>query len=155
MIAYIDTALFVKSFVLEAGSAGAIRLLEGIGEPFAYSHLHELEIPNAIRLKRFRGEITKTQENAAIRTFHADVDAGRFERMDYDLAAVFIRAERLSAKCSSAIGSRSLDLWHVAAAIEAGCRVFVSHDARQRKAAELSKLEILPATRADATPSLR
>ena len=60
MSTYIDTALFVKIFVLEANSPETIRLLEEIGEPFAYSHLHELEIPNAIRLKRFRGEITKT-----------------------------------------------------------------------------------------------
>lgn len=144
MKAYIDTALFVKSFVLEADSAQAIQMLEKIGEPFAYSHLHELEIPNAIRLKRFRGEITKTQETAAIRAFHADVDAGRFERIDYDLADVFIRAEQLSAKCSAVTGTRSLDLWHVAAALAVGCDTFVSYDARQRKAAELSGLQVLP-----------
>jgi predicted nucleic acid-binding protein len=144
MNAYIDTALFVKAFVLEENSAETIRLLEQIGEPFAYSHLHEIEIPNAIRLKRFRGEISKTQETAAIRAFLADVDAGRFERVAYDLAAVFMRAERLSAKYSAEIGTRSLDLWHVAAAIEAGCETFVSYDNRQRKAAELSGLHILP-----------
>ncbi|MFQ3670546.1 MAG: type II toxin-antitoxin system VapC family toxin [Verrucomicrobiia bacterium] len=144
MNAYIDTALFVKAFVLESDSPQAIRLLEEIGEPFAYSHLHELEIPNAIRLKRFRGEITKKQETSAIRAFHADVDAGRFERIAYDLAAVFIGAERLSAKCSAMIGSRSLDLWHVAAALEAGCDTFVSYDSRQRKAAEISGLQVLP-----------
>ena len=144
MNAYIDTALFVKAFVLEENSAETIRLLEEIGEPFAYSHLHEIEIPNAIRLKRFRGEITKTQETAAIRAFLADVDAGRFERVAYDLAAVFMRAARLSAKYSAEIGTRSLDLWHVAAAIEAGCETFVSYDNRQRKAAELSGLHVLP-----------
>ena len=147
MSAYIDTALFVKAFVLEINSAETIRLLEEIGEPFAYSHLHEIEIPNAIRLKRFRGEITKAQETAAIRTFLADVDAGRFERIAYDLAAVFMRAERLSAKYSAQIGSRSLDLWHVAAALEAGCKTFVSYDTRQRKAAELSSLQVLPASK--------
>ncbi len=145
MSTYIDTALFVKIFVLEANSPETIRLLEEIGEPFAYSHLHELEIPNAIRLKRFRGEITKTQETAAIRAFLADVDAGRFERIAYDLAAVFIRAEQLSAKWSAEIGCRSLDLWHVAAALEVGCATFVSYDARQRKAAEMSGLHVLPA----------
>jgi predicted nucleic acid-binding protein len=144
MIAYIDTALFVKAFILEADSPATISLLEKMGEPFAYSHLHELEIPNAIRLKRFRGEITKTQETVAIRMFLADVDAGRFERIDYDLAAVFIRAEQLSAKYSAEIGSRSLDLWHVAAAVEAGCTTFVTYDARQRRAAARAGLHVLP-----------
>ncbi len=144
MNAYIDTALFVKSFVLEADSPQVIRLLETLGEPFAYSHLHELEIPNAIRLKRFRGEVTKAQETAAIRAFHADVDAGRFERLDYDLADVFISAEKLSAKHSADIGSRSLDLWHIAAALAAGCDTFASHDARQRRVAQLAGLNVLP-----------
>ena len=144
MKAYINTALFVKAFILEADSAGAIRLLEQAGEPFAYSHLHELEIPNAIRLKRFRGEITKKQETAALRTFQAEVDAGRFERIAYDLAAVFIRAESLSAKLSAEVGSRSFDLWHVAAALEAGCDTFISYDIRQRKAAAHTGLHLLP-----------
>lgn len=144
MNAYIDSALFVKAFVLEVDSEVTIRVLEKVGEPFFYSHLHELEIPNAIRLKRFRGEISKTQETAALRAFHTDLDAGRFERIDYDLAAVFIRAEQLSAKCSATIGSRSLDLWHVAAALEAGCDTFVTYDLRQRQAAELSRLKVLP-----------
>ena len=144
MTAYIDTELFVKAFVLEVDSAEAIALLERIGEPFAYSHLHEIEIPNAIRLKRFRGEITKAQEISAIRIFKAEVDAGRFERIAYDLGAVFIRAEQLSARFSGEIGTRSLDLWHVAAALEGGCTAFASYDVRQRKAAAISNLELIP-----------
>jgi len=145
MTAYVDTALFVKSFVFEVDSPETVMLLEEIGEPFAYSHLHELEIPNAIRLKRFRGEITTAEETAALRAFFADVDAGRFERLDYDLGTIFIRAEQLSAKYAAEIGCRSLDLWHVAAALEAGFTSFVSYDARQRRAAELSGLQVLPA----------
>jgi hypothetical protein len=144
MTTYIDTALFVKSYVLEADSLEAVRLIEEMGEPFAYSHLHELEIPNAIRLKRFRGEITVAQETAAIRAFATDVDDGRFQRIDYDLGNVFIRAETLSRKHSGEIGCRSLDLWHVAAALEGKFATFVSYDARQRKAAKLSGLRVLP-----------
>jgi predicted nucleic acid-binding protein len=145
MSAYIDTALFVKVYVMEANSMETIRIFEEIGEPFAYSHLHELEIPNAIRLKRFRGEITKAQESAAIRAFFTDVDVGRFERISCDPRDVFLRAERLSAKYSGDTGSRSLDLWHVAAALEAGCSAFASYDARQREVAALCGLEVIPA----------
>ena len=144
MTTYIDPALFVKAFVLEADSAETIAMLERIGEPFAYSHLHEIEIPNAIRLKRSRGEITKAQESAAIRMFKAEVDADRFERITYDLGAVFIRAEQLSAKFSGEIATRSLDLWHVAAALESGCNAFASYDARQRKVAAQCGLDLIP-----------
>ena len=144
MSAYIDTALFVKLYVLEANSIETIQIVEVIGEPFAYSHLHDLEIQNAIRLKRFRGEITKAQESAAIRAFLSDVDAGRFERITCDLGDVFLRAEQLSAKYSGDTGSRSLDLWHVAAALETGCSTFASYDARQREVAALCGLDVIP-----------
>lgn len=80
-----------------------------------------------------------------MRVFKKDVDAGRFERIAYDLGAVFLRAERLSARFSGDLGTRSLDLWHVAAALEAGCTAFASYDARQRRAAAFSKLKLIPA----------
>ena len=144
MNTYIDTSIIVKSFVLEPDSPAALEILETAGEPFAFSHLHEIEIPNAIRLKRFRGEITRAQETAAIRAFHADVDAGRMARPTYDLGAVFIRAEQLSSRHSGDIGTRSLDVLHVAAALEAGCTIFASFDERQRKVAALAGLAVIP-----------
>ena len=144
MNTYIDTSIFVKSFVMESDSPTALEILEAAGEPHVFSHLHEIEIPNAIRLKRFRAEITRAQESAAIRAFQADVDAGRMERPAYDIRAVFIRAEKLSARYSGDIGTRSLDLLHIAAALEVGCSAFASFDARQRKCAALAGLKVIP-----------
>ncbi len=137
----------MKSYVFEANSPEAIAIIQGAGDPVIFSHLHAIEIPNAIRLKRFRGEITKAEEAAAIRVFQADVDAGRLERPSYDLAEVFIRAERLSAKHSGDIGARSLDVLHVAAALECGCAGLASFDERQRKIAALAGLKVTPGKR--------
>lgn len=145
MTTYVDTSIFVKSFVLETDSPAALTILEAVGLPLLYSHLHEIEIPNAIRLKRFRGEISHKQETAAIRVFHGDIDAGRLVRPRYDLAEVFLRAERLSAKHSGDTGTRSLDLLHVAAALECRCTEFASFDQRQRKTATLAGLKVIPA----------
>jgi len=141
---YVDSSLFVKSYVDEPNSQEADDLLRELGTPHVFSHLHEIEIPNAIRLKRFRGEITRAQESAAIRAFQSDVDAGRMERPSYDIGAVFIRAEQLSARLSGDIGTRSLDLLHIAAALEAGCSAFASFDARQRKCAALAGIKVVP-----------
>ena len=141
---YIDSSIFVKSFVFEPDSQAAIDIIEAAGEPFTFSHLHQIEIPNAIRLKRFRGEISRSQETTALRAFKEDVAAGRFERPVYDIGEVFSRAEQLSARHSGEIGTRSLDLLHVAAALEAGCSVFASYDDRQRKCAALSGLKVIP-----------
>jgi predicted nucleic acid-binding protein len=144
---YVDTGILVKSYVFEEDSPEAIEIIEAAGDPLIFSHFHGIEIPNAIRLKRFRGEISKAQESAAIRVFRGDVDAGRLVRPDYDLSAVFLRAERLSAKYSGDIGSRSLDVLHVAAALECGCTELASFDERQRKIANLSGLKVVPARR--------
>jgi len=141
---YADTGVLVKGYVLESDSEAAINILESLGDHLLYSHLHSIEIPNAIRLKRFRGEITKAQEIAANRAFLSDIESGVLTPCDYDLGEVFLLAERLSAKHSAIIGSRSLDLLHVAAALEAGATHFASLDTRQRKVASLNGLKILP-----------
>jgi predicted nucleic acid-binding protein len=145
MSVYLDTALILKSYIYETTSPDAIAIVEMAGDPIIFSHLHALEIPNAIRLKRFRGEITKAEETTAIRIFQADVDAGRLARPDYDLVEIFIRAERLSAKYSGDFGARSLDVLHVAAALECSCQGFASFDQRQRKIASLAGLKVTPA----------
>jgi len=118
--------------------------MEAAGDPLIFSHFHGIEIPNAIRLKRFRGEITEAEEAEAIRVILADIDAGRLARPEYDLAEVFNRAERLSAQYSGTIGSRSLDILHVAAALECRCAGFASFDKRQRKIASLVGLDVTP-----------
>ena len=141
---YADTGVMVKGYVLESDSEAAVGILESLGEPLLYSHLHTIEIPNAIRLKRFRGEITKAQEIAANRAFLSDIESGVLTPCDYDLGEVFLLAERLSTKHSAIIGSRSLDLLHVAAALEAKATHFASLDTRQRKIASLNGLKILP-----------
>lgn len=144
-IGYADTGVMVKGYVLESDSETAVRILESLGEHLLCSHLHTIEIPNAIRLKRFRGEITKAQETAANRAFLSDIESGLLTPCEYDLGEVFLLAERLSAKHSATLGSRSLDLLHVAAAIEARATHFASLDTRQRKVAALNGLKLLPA----------
>ena len=147
MSVYIDTGILVKSYVFETDSPAAIAIIEEVGDPLIFSHVHAIEIPNAIRLKRFRKQLTRAQEAAAIRLFHADVETGRLAKPAYDLGEVFIRAERLSAKHSGNIGTRSLDILHVAAALESRCTGFASFDERQRKIAARAGLIVTPARR--------
>jgi predicted nucleic acid-binding protein len=143
-LGYADSGVMVKGYVLESNSKRAIAIMDALGEEILYSHLHAIEIPNAIRLKRFRGEITKSQKTGATRAFLSDIESGELTRCEYDLAEVFLLAERLSGKHSAIIGSRSLDLLHVAAAIESGATHFASFDDRQRKVATLCGLKVIP-----------
>jgi predicted nucleic acid-binding protein len=141
---YADTGVLLKSYVLEADSDEAEHTLREMGAPFCYSLIHGLEVPNAVRLKVFRREITAPQASAALRAFRADLDKGLLERSSAALPAIFLRAEKLSEKHSAKLGTRSLDLLHVAAALESGCKRFASLDGRQRECAKLEKLELHP-----------
>jgi predicted nucleic acid-binding protein len=141
---YADTGILLKTYVAESDSDFAERTLRSMGAPFAYSPIHHLEISNAIRLKVFRQEITASQAAAALGAFRSDVDKGLLARTTASLPGIFLRAEKLSAKYSHQLGTRSLDLLHVAAALESGCKRFASLDSRQRECAKRERLEIHP-----------
>ena len=144
MNTYFDTSLLLKSYIPEAGTAEALSLLRRDGGPFPLSHLLELELRTAIRMKHGRGEITATELRRALLSLEKDIASGVLLRPDYELAEVFRRAESISAKYAASTLARSADLWHVAAALEAGCALFASLDARQREVAALCGMPVLP-----------
>jgi predicted nucleic acid-binding protein len=72
-------------------------------------------------------------------------------RPPLDLYTVFAGAEVLSALHASRLLSRSLDTLHVAAALELGCKRFVTFDARQARLAEAAGLKGDDLTRPKAT----
>jgi predicted nucleic acid-binding protein len=78
-----------------------------------------------------------------------DLQRGRLARPVIDLGAAFRRAEELSRKHASKTLARTLDVLHVAALIEIGCKTLVSGDERQitlAKAAGLRALDIRAGT---------
>lgn len=144
MKTYFDTSLLLKSYVPEDGTPEALKVLREQGCPFPFSHLLELELRTAIRVKHGRGEITAREMRGTLQALESDLAKGVLARPAYDLEAVYLRAETISAKHAAATLARSADLWHVAAALEAGCTAFASFDDRQRKAAELCDLKVIP-----------
>ena len=143
---YADTGILLKSYVEEPDSEVAEGVLRAMGAPFAYSHIHGLEISNAIRLKVFRKEMTSAQAASALRTFRSDLDKGLLVAIPAGLPDIFLRAEKLSAKHSPSLGTRSMDLLHIAASLESDCTRFASLDIRQRECARLESLEVFPKT---------
>jgi len=144
MGAYVDSSVLVKLYVTEPNSHVADALVRRLSAPTPLTHIQELEIRNAVRLKQGRGELTAAEAQAALGDFQSDIGAGRYERPAYDLASTFDQAEILSQRYAAATNCRSLDLLHVAAAVKIGTREFVSFDARQRAAAHAAGLVVLP-----------
>lgn len=144
MNTYFDAGVLLKAYVPEPDSNVADALILEAQPPLPLTHLHEIEMRNALRLKRGRREITQAELRGALRNFQADITAGRLERPAYDLVVVFHKAEELSARYSAATLARSLDILHVAAALIIHASTFVSFDERQRKVARRAGLKLLP-----------
>jgi predicted nucleic acid-binding protein len=141
---YFDTSVLLKTYIEDALSEVADALLFEAGTPIPFTHLHAIELPTAIRLKRFRKEITVEQETASLETVSADVASGRLQCPPYDLDTLFRHAEAISQRHAATIGARSMDILHVAAALESNCTELVSFDNRQRKLALAEGMTISP-----------
>ena len=140
---YYDSGVLVKLYVREESSDAVARFLAERGEAVIVNHLHELEIRNALRLKRFRDEIDDGQLVASMAMLETDLAAGRLIRGRIDWSPVCAEAERLSAAMTASIGVRTIDLLHVAAALNQAASGLVSLDHRQRAAARVSGLEVV------------
>ena len=143
MSLYYDSGVLVKLYVREESSDAVARFLAMRGETVIVNDLHELEIRNALRLKRFRDEIGNEQLAASMAMLAGDLAAGRLIRGGIDWGSVCTEAERLSATMTVDIGVRTIDLLHVAAALDRTASGLVSLDHRQRVAARASGLDVV------------
>lgn len=145
MQTYFDTSLLLKAYIPEASTPAALEIILAANPPVPFSHILELELRTAIRLKHGRHEITAAAMKSALKAVASDLAAGILVRPAYDLAAVYLRAEKISAMHAAATLARSADILHIAAALESGCTVFASFDERQRRCAALTGLTLAPA----------
>ena len=143
MSLYYDSGILVKLYVREESSDAVARSLAARGEAVIVNDLHELEIRNALRLKRFRDEIGDGQLAASMAMLASDLAADRLIRGGIDWGSVCAEAERLSATMTADLGVRTIDLLHVAAALDRTASGLVSLDHRQRAAARASGLDVV------------
>jgi predicted nucleic acid-binding protein len=92
-----------------------------------------LEIVNGICLAAFRTAISPEASRDALASFEEDLAESRYSPVDVLWRATLRRASQLSHTHTPAVGCRSLDVLHVATALELGLRSFVTFDERQAK----------------------
>ena len=146
MSLYYDSGVLVKLYVREDFSDAVARFLAERREAVIINDLHDIELRNALRLKRFREEIDDEQLAASMAMLANDLAARRLIRTAVDWQSVFAEAERLSAAATTDTGVRAIDLLHVAAALNQGASGLVSLDHRQRAAARFASLGVIEFT---------
>ena len=79
----------------------------------------------------------------ALASFGEDVADGRYAQADVLWRATLRRAGEISRAHTATVGCRSLDVLHVATALELGLRTFVTFDRRQQQLARVAGLKVL------------
>ncbi len=142
MKAYFDSSFITKWYLPEADSPEALRIRARFTPPGALTHLHRLELCTAWRLKVFRRELPAAFVETAWAHLQQDVADGVWEMPSYDLDQAFSQAEALSRRHASNLGTRSLDILHVATALVLDSPAFVTADTRQAKLAKAAGLRV-------------
>lgn len=142
MNTYADTGFLCSLYAPDAHTSRAVRRMRRQTLPLPVTWLHQLEFRNALRLRVFRKEITPAQRDASLNAMLADVASGVLVHAAPPLADLTTEAERLSATNSETIGTRTLDILHVAAALVLGLPEFLTFDHRQQALAIAAGLHV-------------
>jgi len=140
MSAYLDTGALVPLYVEESLSEAVTAHLESRGEAVSVSLFHQLELENALRLKVFRSEIQEDRYLAVLSKVETDMTKGMLVSRPVSWVDAFTQAREISQRVTATSGCRTLDLIHVAIAMQWECSVFVTADGRQAAAARLEGL---------------
>ena len=143
MNAYADTGFICSLHAPDAHSARVMAWLKRQRQPLPFTGLHRLEFRNALRLRVFRKEITPEQRELSIQAMLSDLAANVFGHAEPSWPEVLMEAERLSAGHSENLGTRSLDILHVASALVLGAEQFVTFDTRQGVLAAAAGLRLV------------
>ena len=102
-----------------------------------------LEIVNGICLAAFRKTISAAAMHDALSSFDEDLADGRYLHADVLWRATLRRAAGISHAHTATVGCPTLDVLHVATALELGLRNFVTFDRRQQQLARGAGLKVL------------
>jgi predicted nucleic acid-binding protein len=141
-LTYFDTSLLVAFYANENSALEAARMLAASGHAVPFNRILELELRNAIRRKAPRREATATQARRFLRQLESDVRQGILVWQTFDFEPVFDRAESLGARFTERLNTRSVDILHVAIALEAGYDTFHTFDRDQAALASAAGLRI-------------
>ena len=112
-----------------------------IAEPVIVTPFGELELANALQLRLFRRELLAAQIRAAYAAFRDDVTDGIFVIKPMS-DEVYAQARRLAQRWTRTLGTRTLDIIHVASALALDAESFHTFDGRQRRLAKAVKLTV-------------
>ncbi len=144
MVAFADTGFIASLYLQESTSAQARAAIQGTAVVLPLTPLAMLELRNAFNRSVQRQRITVAQRDALWQDVEADIAGGFLVPTPVPADELHKKARQLSDRHTPTLGTRSLDLLHIAAALVLEAKEFFSFDDRQRKAAASEGLKVKP-----------
>ncbi len=139
---YADSSFLVSLYVLDTNSSQAAAIMKRANLPLLLNSFGETELINAISLRQFRGEISSSGARTALSLLREDLQRNVLVIKPITTAA-FEAANRLARNRTPALGTRTIDILHVASALTLQCQVFRTFDNRQRQLVRAEGLPLL------------
>ena len=141
---YVDPSALARLYVHQAGSREMAAWRAKVRGALAVTHHGRTEVINAICRAAFLGQLDQHGLVEALADVDADFLSGHLLQADLLWRAALNRAAELSRNHTPTLGTRSLDVLHVACALELKLRHFLTFDTRQQQLAVAAGLKSLP-----------
>jgi predicted nucleic acid-binding protein len=142
--AYADSSFLVSIYRQDGNQAAAHAFMIRHSPLLAFLPLHRVELRNALRFAESQGLLTTQERQTAFKRIEQDLQDGLLLHSTVAWNDICRRADGLSEKHMIKNGQRTIDLLHVAAALETGIRLFLSFDQRQCGLAKAAGLQVKP-----------
>jgi predicted nucleic acid-binding protein len=140
---YVDPSALLKLYLKEPESRAMTAWRAKVRDPLLVTHHGRVELINGIGLAAHRGLITEAIHEAALAALDDDFSQGRYAQADILWRATLKKAGELSRERTASLGCRSLDVLHVASALELELRKFLTFDLRQQQLARAVGLKLI------------
>jgi predicted nucleic acid-binding protein len=140
---YADPSALLKLYLKEPESRAMATWRVKHSAPLPVTQHGRVEMINGIGLAAHRGFIAEPISAAALTALDDDFSQGRYIQADLFWRAALKRAGDLSRKHTPTLGCRSLDVLHVASALELNIKYFVTFDVRQQQLARAVGLKLI------------
>jgi predicted nucleic acid-binding protein len=144
MTGYADTSFLVSLYTQDANSIEASEALLERRVPVLITPFGEAEFVNSVEQRVFRKELSPAQSETALREFQRDLDAASFLIVRPVPSPTYDRAILLSRQHTRTLGTRGMDIVHVAIALELKVTDFFTFDKDQAKLAKRAGLAVRP-----------
>lgn len=152
MRGYADSSFVVRLVVRDGDSAGAVAEYRRLDYPILFFlPLHRLEVHNAILQRAFhqrrsvssgqRQHVARERDAALSRLDHF-VSRRAMLDVDLDMEEAIIRAGQLSTAYTERLGTRAIDLLHIACALMLKADFFLTADQRQAQLARAEGIKV-------------